>query len=284
MNNELAEFVSRQWGLTGIAEVDEHSTYRSRRVVRIATDQGRFAVKVDTAPDAFLAGAEQVHAAMARAVPRHVPALRADKAGALVQHLAGQRVTVMEDIDGDPPPSTKQTWSELGSILARLHSSPLVEREFVIPVDQAITELQRHAKRYPFAQEFAAAVSRIDEIPAAPAAVIHGEVNLANVRKRSCGDLVLLDWDMAGTGPISLDLGYPLLSVFLDIDQTWWHENAAAFYSTYRRIANYYPPVEHVYSAGLLHAMRHIRWGDTVQWWARIQRAMRNRSEIMQVL
>ncbi|MGH3490916.1 MAG: hypothetical protein ACRDP8_23765 [Actinopolymorphaceae bacterium] len=56
---------------------------------------------------------------------------------------------------------------------------------------------------------------------------------LSNVRQRPDGELVLVDWDAAGTGPIAIDLGYPLICVFHDEDLTRHADHAAAFYAAY---------------------------------------------------
>lgn len=171
-------------------------TYPTRFVERIASDQGRFAVKVDEAPGAINESSEQVQAAVATALPRHVPAIVPDLAGAPHVVDQGRRVTVYEDISGGRPPSTTETWYGLGAIVARIHALPPVPRPFAIAVHAAANELERQAADYPFADEFRSLIHRVRRITKHPAATIHGEINLSNVAQRPDGELVLLDWSL----------------------------------------------------------------------------------------
>ncbi|REF36225.1 phosphotransferase family protein [Thermasporomyces composti] len=145
--------------------------------------------------------------------------------------------------------------------LARIHALPPVPQPFAIPVQAAANELDQHAADYPFADEFRSLIHRVRRISECPAATIHGEINLSNVAQRPDGELVLLDWDEAGTGPIAIDLGYPLICVFFDEDLTWHADHAVAFYTGYTESSTTpIPSPEQIVDAALMHAMRYLRF------------------------
>ncbi len=192
---------------------------------------------------------------------------------------------VYEDIDGGQPAAIAQTWGALGTILARMHALPAVPRPFGISVQGAANELARQADDYPFAEDFRSLTQRVRRIRDHPAATIHGEVNLSNVRQRPDGDLVLLDWDAAGNGPIALDLGYPLICVFHDEDLTWHGDHAAAFYAAYAEYSvTPMPSPEQIFDAALMHAMRYLRFANTHKRWARVRHAISHEVSTIETL
>lgn len=283
-SGELAEILRDRWGLSNISHLERHQSYPTRWVHRIVSDQGRFAVKVDAAPGSTVEGSEAVQVAAHRALPAHVPQVRPTTNGDLAAVVAAHRMTVVEDIAGGSPSPTTETWAQLGEILARLHAETLEVRPFAVPIGAAVGELERLADRYSFAAEFRGLIPRVASLSATPAATIHGELNLSNVLCRPDGEVVLIDWDNAGTGPIALELGYPLICVFLDIDLTWHARLAEAFYASYRRHrSTLVPTPAGIFNAALMHAMRYLQFADSERRWARIQHALRHEHELTSI-
>lgn len=96
---------------------------------------------------------------------------------------------------------------------------------------------------------------------------------------------MLVDWDQAGTGPVAIDLGYPLFCVFLEEDLSWHPDHAGAFYSAYRENSGSdLPSPEQIFDAGLLHAMRYLRFANTSRRWARIEHALSRENEHTETL
>ena len=280
-----SELLSARWGLTDVTVVERLQTYPTRFVERIVSGQGSFAVKVDDAPGPLVEGSEQVQSAVASELPRHVPAIVPDLSGALYVVDRRRRVTVYEDIDGGRPAPGAQTWTALGTLLARMHALPTVPRPFGISVQAAANELARQADDYPFGEDFRSLTHRVRRIRDHPAATVHGEVNLSNVRQRPNGELVLLDWDSAGTGPIAIDLGYPLICVFHDEDLTWHPDHAGAFYGAYAEHSTTpMPSPEQIFDAALMHAMRYLRFANTRKRWARIGHAISQEESLIETL
>ncbi|WP_175548659.1 phosphotransferase enzyme family protein [Mangrovactinospora gilvigrisea] len=280
-----AALLREHWGLTRVTVSERLQTFPSRFVERIQADQGSFAVKVDQEPGTMVEGSDQVQAGVAALLPRHVPTIIPDRTACLWAIDQGRRITVHEDIDGGHPASDQSTWSRLGTLLARMHALPHAPRAFAIPVAVAADELDRLAGDYPFCEDFRALLPRVRLIDDEPAATIHGEVNLSNVRQRTTGELVLLDWDAAGAGPIALDLGYPLICVFHDEDLTWHGEHARAFYTAYAASrATILPPPEQIFNAALMHAMRYLRFANPAARWTRIRHVIDHERDLVDLL
>ncbi|MEP6631745.1 MAG: phosphotransferase [Lapillicoccus sp.] len=268
-----------------IREVLDHvQSYPTRSVFRVATSDGTVAVKVDRQPPPREAvGSEAVHHDVALRLPEHLPRLRPTTSGSFAVHRPGLRVTVSEDIPGGPPPDTVETWAALGSILARLHALTPVSRPFAIPVHAAIEELATQSAAYGFGAEFRALLPRAADIDVGATATIHGEVNLSNCLARADGTIVLIDWDQAGYGRTALDLGYPLVCVFLTEDLDWRSPMAAAFYKAYQKHRPL-PDAEQILAAALFHAMRYMWFHNVDRRWRRVQHAAMNRAALMSVL
>lgn len=267
-----------------IRGVLEHvQSYPTRSVFRVATSDGTLAVKVDRQPPPREAvGSEAVHHDVALRLPEHLPRLRPTTSGSFAVHRPHLRVTVCEDIPGGPPPDTVETWAALGSILAQLHALPPVPRPFTIPVRTAIEELATQSAAYDFGVEFRALLPRAADIDAGAAATIHGEVNLSNCLARADGTIVIIDWDQAGYGPTALDLGYPLVCVFLTEDLDWRSPMAAAFYQAYQKHRPL-PDAEQIFAAALFHAMRYMAFHNIDRRWRRVQHAASHKAELMSV-
>jgi thiamine kinase-like enzyme len=105
------------------------------------------------------------------------------------------------------------------------------------------------------------------------------------VRQRPDGELVITDWDAAGTGPVALDLGYPLICVFHDEDLTWHADQASAFYAAYaQNCTTTLPSPEQIVDAAVMHALRYLRFANTVQRWSRLRHAISHEARLIDLL
>ncbi len=102
--------------------------------------------------------------------------------------------------------------------------------------------------------EFLARVAELERLPTD--ALVHGEINDANARRRADGSVVLLDWDEAGAAAPAVELGYPLITNFLsEEDLTFDHSSACAFYRSYVESGGAIEPRQ-LFNAALFHALR----------------------------
>ena len=99
---------------------------------------------------------------------------------------------------------------------------------------------------------------------------------------RQNGELVLIDWDEAGTGATVLEAGYPLLTVFLTEELYFHQELAAAFYrGYYDQKQPGEPEKELLFRSALLHALRYMQFANQQKRWERICYAVRNKGSLL---
>ena len=154
----------------------------------------------------------------------------------------------------------------MGRLAAQLNAFTDCPYPYPIAVEGTIEELTEAARQYPFQRAMCGLVAELAMLAQQPASFIHGEINTANALLTPTGRMVLLDWDAAGTGPALLEVGYPLLTTFLDEDLVFHADWAAAYYSAYTQGAGM--PAEQkdlLFTAGLLHALRYMGFANTLR-------------------
>jgi Ser/Thr protein kinase RdoA (MazF antagonist) len=267
-------FIAEHWSLTDISFGETVQSYPTRRVVQIQTEQGTFVAKVDDQPLACDV-ASQAYGVFdflaSRSFP-HIPVLLKTKDGHTLLHTPQQSVALMEYLDGAKPDASCSTWDELGAIAHTLNAFTDYPRSYAIETEGAIAALLEQANTHPHRAQFQGFVSALTPlVHAPPDGLLHGEINLSNVARRRDGTLVLLDWDDAGTGPTVLDVGYPLIVVFLSEELHFHHDLATAFYHRY--YAGHAPSDDEkdlLFRAALLHALRYMPFANQQQRWERV--------------
>jgi Ser/Thr protein kinase RdoA (MazF antagonist) len=112
--------------------------------------------------------------------------------------------------------------------------------------------------------------------------LVHGEINLTNAMRRQSGELVLVDWDEAGTGAPVMEAGYPLIVVFLTEDLHFQRELASAFYGGY--YGDRSPSAAEkdlLFPAALLHALRYMRFANQEKRWRRVCYAVEHKEKLL---
>jgi len=207
----------------------------------------------------------------------------------LLKTSTGKRFVKIDDkliyliryIEGDHPALSPQTYSELGKIVAELHSVKNFPFEsHYRPID-AIPPLIQNAEKYSFKDEYINILRNIPDFRHLPLVPIHTEITPGNVIKTSTGNLIVIDWDEVGLGPAVLDLGVSLINHFITEELTVLEDNAHAYYQAYfslRRMDDL--EKGYIYEAALFWACCWITYGDMDKRWRRIKWAIENRSTI----
>jgi Ser/Thr protein kinase RdoA (MazF antagonist) len=293
--NSLPNEVARHWPLDHVVRGSILQQGSTRITFAIRAVQGQFVVKVyddDAAlglvnPDLeeidqhlsildYLAGKEFGHA----------PRLLRTRTGARYVRTGGKTIVILEQVAGTTAPDTPAIWAELGRIGARLNGYRDYPHAYGVPIAGVIAELTQHARQYPFRQPFLELVGTLGVLENQPTSLIHGEINPANTVLEPGGRLVLVDWDEAGTGPLVLEAGYPLLTQFVTERLVFRRDEAVAFYDAYTGGAGLTPEGKDlVFTAALLHALRYIGAGGNPETrWTRIQFALEHRDELLAVI
>jgi len=280
------DVVGRVWGIAVARVVSRHQTSPTRCVLRIVTTSGtELALKVAAESPPGVTGGEHVQHYVAQLRPGLAAPLQPMSTGELSATVNGCRVTLADWVVGHPPDSSTAVWSAIGSALAELHALPPGPRRFALPIPAVARELDQQANEYAFGDDFRNLIPRIRALAVVPEATIHGEINAANTVIGDDGHVTFLDWDQAGVGPLSLDLGYPLSCVFLTEGLNWQLTRAEAFYRAYcRATTTGLPEPADIFAAALLHAMRYLYFANRDARWARIQYAVGHEQELCRAL
>jgi Ser/Thr protein kinase RdoA (MazF antagonist) len=290
----LAQLVERHWDLQGVVQDAVLQRQETRTTYAIQSDEGSFIVKVYDDDSALglvrISEAEidrrlSIFHFLATQDFRYAPSLLETRTGDRFVRANGTTVYILERIEGGSPPATAETWAELGQLAARLNTQEAYPFAYGIPVKGTIGELVHEAERYPFSSDMLRVASTLDVLANQPTCLIHGEINLANAVQSSDGRISLVDWDQAGTGPWALEAGYPLITSFLSEELVFDTEAATAFYGSWTAGKTMSDECwDLVFTAALLHALRHLEFGNPARRWARIRHALAHKNEILAAL
>lgn len=277
------------WPLTGVSIGDVLPSYPTRLVFKVHADQGTFVAKVKPAPLSDLTDSGQCHVLnyLEDRHFAHAPVLLRSRTGKPSAYIDGSAVCMLEFIPKavDDGESTAGTWWHLGCAAARLNAHNDYSRAFALPLQSALDDLVRRVAGRPFEARFLDLLARVAHLQELPAdALVHGEIDEANTRRREDGTVVLVDWDQAGMATPAIEYGYPLISVFLSEDDlTFDGRSASAFYHGYLDAGGIIDRRQ-VFNAALFHALRYMWWGDTEQRWNRIVHAVSREEDICSVV
>jgi hypothetical protein len=282
----LGAILRAEWGLDHPSSSGLAQSSPTRQVFTVQSGGDLYAVKVDSQPASESAAAAVLPFLQARGF-RHSPRLYPTASGGYSVRRDGLEISLLEYIP--QALSGPADWEDLGAAAARLNQMRDFPAPYAVSPAGALEELRSWGQGQPFAAPF---LAMLDEIAAGlaepgPSGLIHGEINLANARRLASGEVVLLDWDEAGNGPLELELGYPLLTPFL-YDPSLAFESAAPhrFYHGYwrvHRVDSGAPPLhpERLWHYACLQALRVVTFFDSEIRWARLQRACRRKKELL---
>jgi hypothetical protein len=279
------QFLTDHWSLSNVSLGETFQSYPSRKVVRVHAQEGEFVAKVDHQPPSFetVMQTYAIYDFLGSRHFSHIPSLVKATNGNPLVYSDQQCVTVMEFIDGGYPEPTPATWQGLGQIAAKLNSMPGFPYSYGVPTQGVIQELTAEADNYPDKARFLAFVDLLHPLADySQQGLIHGEINLSNSMRRRNGELVLIDWDEAGTGATVLEAGYPLLTVFLTESLYFHQELAAVFYQAYY---GQNQPGGHekelLFRSALLHALRYMKFANQQKRWERICYAVAHKDSLL---
>ena len=216
---------------------------------------------------------------------QNIPTLLKTKEGENYQNLDGKFVYVMERIDGNAPERTPKNWARLGEIAAKLHDISDYPHKTLFTVESEMPKFTETATKLSFAEEYMTLVESLPNFSGLSTSLIHTDIGPHNAVQRKDGVIVLTDWDDAGVGTTTLDLGFPLICHFVTHELEFEKEKASAFYNAYFTKRNL-PDKEKalIFDAGLFFALMYIPYGDTEKHWQRIKFAVENKELILSVL
>ncbi|MGH9223955.1 MAG: phosphotransferase family protein [Acidimicrobiales bacterium] len=276
----LAREIEGLWQIDAVEIVDQRVSYPTRAVLHLRSSAGDLAAKVFAdGGGALPSGLENLLGARGAGFV-HAPQVAPSRSGRYAEMTSAGAVVLMEHLpvvlNGHDTP---QTWADLGSAVGTLNRIA-GDRPFAIPIPTALRDQVVRADGTAFGPGVRRLVERLETLAALPTGgVIHGEANPSNAGRRATGELVLLDWDHAGTAPSAVEYGYPLvtchISESLHVDEV----AIETFCHAYRGAGGVVDP-SLAFDAALFHALRYMWFASTEARWERIEFALRIESDL----
>lgn len=285
----LSNTLASEYGLTIQSILDHKGAFAIRPTLLVDCKEGRFAVKIfqeSGHPSQARKPLEVFQFLQAHHYP-HIPHLLETRSGQSTAAGPGWWMQVMEYIPITFQGSaTPEDWHKLGAAAGRLNLFRDYPGEYAIPFEGAVQEILDLAQGRPFERPLLDLMDQLNILRTVPeTGLIHGEINPANAARRANGEIVILDWDEAGTGMLALEIGYPLITNFVTVGtHTLLADQARAFYAGYR---SEYPTrldPERTFAAALFNAIRYMRFADEERRWMRIQWAVKHQDQLLQLI
>jgi len=155
-------------------------------------------------------------------------------------------IYLMEFINGVEVSESQEEEYKLGVALAELHKIKGYTHDSNIDVLNNINKMLSRFGEYPFKENYDSIVKNLPDFTKLKQSFIHTDICPTNALKSSNGEIILIDFDDAGNGSTFIDLGYPLITQFVqfqnrvagqtppDINKLYFNfEMAKAFYDGY---------------------------------------------------
>ncbi|MBP9762011.1 phosphotransferase [Patescibacteria group bacterium] len=125
--------------------------------------------------------------------------------------INGSYAYVYDWIEGKNPEPTVETFEKLGYMTGRLHtvSEPYSRTSDFMPANE-IQALLEKARKNGIDQKYIDLLSSIRDFSHLPQGLIHTDIGPHNSLERPNGELVIIDWEDAGLGPMIIDIGWEL--------------------------------------------------------------------------
>ncbi len=284
-DHNIISFIQNTWNFSNV-QIELLQNKGERFVYKISANEGNFVIKIantaksyeDMKKDLFIFNYAPNHGFS------HIPKLFKTKDENDFVEYEGKFAFVMEYIDGGNPANTSENWSKIGMLTAQFHDIkdyPYIYQTDFTPASEK-ESFKEIAATLSFGKEYLKVAETLPDFSGCSTSLIHTDIGLHNIAQSKQGNLFFLDWDGVGIGITVLDLGFPLICQFIDLDtHKFDEENARVFYESYFNKRNL-PLSEKklIFDAALLFALMYLPYNDIDKAWKRIQFAINNKSII----
>ena len=217
---------------------------------------------------------------------RHLPLLLKTRAGGNYTEIQERFVYVMHFVEGEIKGRSPRKWAQLAEIAVELHEITDYPYASPLTIESELAKLAKRSALLPFASDLSEVIDQLPRFEGLSQSVIHTDLALPNAILKPNNELVLVDWEDAGIGPTVLDLGYPLVRYFIDVDDMVFERGRArAFFGTYFAKRSF-PELDKslIFDAGLLHLLGPHRFSESPRAWRHILYALEHRELMTSVL
>lgn len=218
-NERLIQEVLNHWKIKNPKIVERFHSDSERLIYRIASDEGEIVLKgiPDSKQEEVIRGNVAAHEYLGNQ-KQIAPKIIALPDGETYIKQGGYWFYLMESIDGRKLSETIEDEYAIGKLARKLHSYSDYQNH---------SSLNENPKRFyqwfqnrDFKKEFDAILDSIPDFSQYDTCFIHTDIGPHNTMTRKNGETILIDLDDAGIGSRFLDLGWPFIMQFVDLNHS----------------------------------------------------------------
>lgn len=216
----IEKVIEQKWGLTNIIISRILQKTGERMVYLIEAQEGTFVLKVFH-PELTINEIERytdVLLFLEKIGYHNAPKIIRLLDNSAFTKIEGRFVYLMEFIKGMEVSETQEDEYKLGTALAELHNIKGYTYDSNIDIPKHINKMLARFRKYPFKNEYDSIVKSLPDFTKLKQSFIHTDICPLNALKSSSGEIIFIDFDDAGNGCIFIDLGYPLITQFVQYE------------------------------------------------------------------
>lgn len=216
----IEKVIEQKWGLSNIAISRILQKTGERIIYLIEAREGTFVLKVFH-PELTLNEIERytdVLLFFESIGYRHAPKIIRSLDNSAFTKIEDRFIYLMEFIKGLEVSETQEDEYKLGRALAELHNIKGYAYGSNIDISKHINKMLTRFNEYPFKNEYDSIVKSLPDFTKLKQSFIHTDICPLNALKSSNGEIIFIDFDDAGNGCIFIDLGYPLITQFIQYE------------------------------------------------------------------
>lgn len=218
---DIEKIIEQKWGLSNITISRILQKAGERIVYLIEAQEGAFVLKIFH-PELTLNEIERftdVLMFLEKVGYCNAPKIMKLLDNSAFTRVEGRFIYMMEFIEGSEVYETQEDEYKLGAALAELHKIKGYAYDSNIDVSKHISKMLSRFREYPFKNEYDSIVKNLPDFTKLKQSFIHTDICPPNALKSSSGEIILIDFDDAGNGSTFIDLGYPLITQFIQFEE-----------------------------------------------------------------
>lgn len=245
---QLEAFIEKHWGLSGVKISKALQINGERKVFLLTTLEGNYILKLfhPELSENEIKKYTEVLLFLERSKTNIAPKLIKATDQLVYTRWENRYLYIMEYIKGMVLTETPENEYALGKAAAVLHRIQGYNEKCLIDTEQHVKGMLTRYKGYEFKIKYDEIIRELPDFTKLRQGFIHSDICPANAIRRLSGEVAFIDFDDAGNGSTFIDIGYPLISQFVqwenklpgqpppDVDKIFFQfEAAKAFYTGY---------------------------------------------------
>lgn len=216
-NIELKYFLEKNWKLSNISQSRILQEKGGREVLHITSNEGSFVVKIYNAntAESEVTRNTEIFEIIKNSGFHNIPSLIKTIDNKTYTSFNGRFIFLMEFISGRILTKSKEDEFKLGVQMANLHRIKNCDIKSGVDTKERIKNMLLRFVNYSFKQEYDSVVNNLPDFNKFEQCLIHTDIFPKNAIENDKGEVILIDLDDAGLGSKYVDLGYPLITQFV---------------------------------------------------------------------